>query len=280
MTGILNVLLGFSKPGLGPPFTEIITFNGSATWTCPTGVTEIEYLIVAGGGGSSGGGGGGGGFRTASGVSVAAGSTYTITVGAGGAGTPNFQPNSGVQGGNSSIAGPSPFTTITSTGGGFGGGYAVPGGNGGSGGGAGNDSGDPGGTGNSPVTSPSQGNNGGSAGPGGFAAGGGGGGANAAAANYLAPGGAQQGDPAGGGNGGNGEVSSITGSSVPYAGGGGGGCNTSGASTPGLELEVLVEVEMGLLLKLVMEAQGQQILAVALVEKNTMHHWAAQAALA
>jgi hypothetical protein len=34
-----------------------------------------------------GGGGGAGGYRTASGFSVTAGTTYTVTVGAGGAGT-------------------------------------------------------------------------------------------------------------------------------------------------------------------------------------------------
>ena len=32
-------------------FTVISTFTESSTWTCPTGVTEVEYLIVAGGGG-------------------------------------------------------------------------------------------------------------------------------------------------------------------------------------------------------------------------------------
>ena len=52
-------------------FTVIQTFTANGTWTCPTGVTEVEYLVVAGGGsgGSSSanggiGGGGAGGFRT------------------------------------------------------------------------------------------------------------------------------------------------------------------------------------------------------------------------
>jgi hypothetical protein len=26
-------------------------FQSSGTWTCPTGITEVEYLVVAGGGG-------------------------------------------------------------------------------------------------------------------------------------------------------------------------------------------------------------------------------------
>jgi hypothetical protein len=52
-------------------------------------ITSIDYLVVAGGGGggsdaAGGGGGGAGGFKTASGTTVATGSSYTITVGAGG----------------------------------------------------------------------------------------------------------------------------------------------------------------------------------------------------
>ena len=95
-------------------FVETITFNGSATWTCPTGVTEIEYLVVAGGAGGGGGrgsgdagaGGGAGGFRTGTGLSVTAGTTYTITVGAGGT---KGTLTRGTNGGDSSIAG-SPIT--------------------------------------------------------------------------------------------------------------------------------------------------------------------------
>jgi hypothetical protein len=29
-------------------------FQSSGTWTCPTGITEVEYLVVAGGGGGGG----------------------------------------------------------------------------------------------------------------------------------------------------------------------------------------------------------------------------------
>ena len=83
--------------GLGliqPKTTQIQTFNSTDNWTAPAGVTEIDYLIVAGGGGGGtnrGGGGGAGGFRVGTGQSVSAGTTYTMTVGAGGAGlqTPN-----------------------------------------------------------------------------------------------------------------------------------------------------------------------------------------------
>ena len=118
MTGILNALLGFLKPG-GAGFTIIQTFTSSTTWICPAGVTEVEYLVVAGGGGSAGagnlgstaGGGGGGGFRTGTAFAVVAGTSYTITVGAGGAAGSN-----GVDGGNGND---SVFSTITSTGAGL-----------------------------------------------------------------------------------------------------------------------------------------------------------------
>ena len=93
----------------------------------------ITYLVVAGGGGGgqgkasidNGGGGGGGGFVL--GIStVTPGTTYTVTIGAGGSGAP------GANGANSSIIG----TGLTSIaiGGGAGAQDAAPG-NGGSGGG-------------------------------------------------------------------------------------------------------------------------------------------------
>ena len=79
-------------PG-GPGSTAVVvnTYTGSGSWVCPAGVTEVEYLVVAGGGGGGyynlgggNGGGGAGGFRTGTGLSVTAGTTYTVTVGSGG----------------------------------------------------------------------------------------------------------------------------------------------------------------------------------------------------
>jgi len=68
MTGILALLLGSG----GARYTIIQTFTATQDWTCPAGVTEVEYLIVAGGGGGGGqnsggqcGGGGAGGFELA-----------------------------------------------------------------------------------------------------------------------------------------------------------------------------------------------------------------------
>ena len=72
----------------------VVTFTSSGTWTCPTGVSSVEYLVVAGGGSSGShssydqnlpGGGGAGGMRTGTGYAVTAGNTYTVTVGSGAA---------------------------------------------------------------------------------------------------------------------------------------------------------------------------------------------------
>ena len=168
MTGILNALLGFLRSGTAAPvFTVVQKFTASGSWTCPEGVTSVEYLVVAGGasgGGTSGGGGGAGGFRTGTGFAVTAGTTYTVTVGGGGAGGASTDITRGNDG-SSSVFGNAP-NTITSAGGGGGGAFTAPGSisgkNGGSGGGAGRSPG-VGGTGNTPVVSPSQGNNGGTA---------------------------------------------------------------------------------------------------------------------
>ena len=198
-----------------------------------------EYLVVAGGGsggtpgGAAGqnywgaGGGGAGGMRTDN--ITLSGTSYGVTVGAGGA-APSYNANStsrGVNGGNST------FGDITALGGGGGAGgendgFGGVGAIGGSGGGGGSKYSNTGGNGTS-----GQGNGGGSArngdtsSAGSRTAGGGGGGA-----------GAVGGTPASGsstaGNGGAGLASSISGASVTYAGGGGGGArDTFGGQAAG-----------------------------------------------
>jgi len=196
--------------------THVFTGPGSFVVTCggnDVGSNSVEYIVVAGGGGSAGanvsnspsggsyatGGGGAGGFRknypspTIAGLPVTA-TTYPITVGGGGSGGPTSFPVQGSSGSNSI------FSTITSTGGGYGamGGpipscsplqYGAPGGSGG-GGGAGCGAtpiGSPGGTGNTPPVSPSQGNNGGAGSSSGPTAGGGGGGAGVSGSNATIP---------------------------------------------------------------------------------------------
>jgi hypothetical protein len=192
---------------------------------------SVDFLVVAGGGGGGtlGGGGGAGGYRTST-QTVNAGTVITVTVGDGGAGSTGALDSanrSGSVGSNSLISG-SGLTTITSAGGGFGGGWQITGGNGGSGGGTGSESGSAGGSGNTPNTSPSQGNNGGlglayASGSPNYGASGGGG-ASAVGGNATTT---------AGGNGGAGTASSITGSSVTRAGGGGGGTNNGGTAGSG-----------------------------------------------
>jgi len=174
--------------------THVFTGPGTFTVTnagTPLGSDTVEYLVVAGGGsggsGDNGGGAGAGGYRQNYPSPVSGGlpvsiQGYTVTVGAGGAAvTGNVKGNNGVN---------STFSTITSAGGGRGGGSAAPGcrcgGSGGSGGGGGWPSGS-GGAGNTPATPVSQGNPGGSnTGAAPLYASGGGGGASAAGTNGTA----------------------------------------------------------------------------------------------
>jgi prepilin-type N-terminal cleavage/methylation domain-containing protein len=181
---------------------------GSLTWTVPSGVSSLEYLVVAGGGGGGarhGGGGGAGGLLTATDFSVVAETEHSIAVGAGGAGDANTS-SSCHRGGN---GGNSIFSTIIATGGGAGGGGdTCAGAAGGSGGGAADRFAAAGGTG-----IVGQGYNGGTT-PAEFRGSGGGG---AGEAGHVSP---SQGTAAPGGNG---IQSSITGSAIYYAGGGGAG---------------------------------------------------------
>jgi hypothetical protein len=254
---------------------KIHTFTGPGTFCVsnagnPGGSTSVDYLVVAGGGGSgrdNGGGGGAGGFRYSNStfpVACAPGSPlasatalpvsatgYPITVGAGGGiCTPAFI---GIKG-NDSI-----FSTITSTGGGFGVGCAsntpAPisgnGQPGGSGGGAGQTESPTtrsGGTGNSPPVSPPQGNNGGSTSS--ISNGGAAGGAAMATGSTCGPkvGGVgaglptafgSNGVPSGGyryyagGGGGGGPQGSGPGGAGGLGGGGAGGGGSCTAGTPG-----------------------------------------------
>ncbi len=181
----------------------------------------VEYLVVAGGGGGgrvgavayseAAGGGGAGGLLTGI-VTVATGTSYTVTVGAGGTAGAN-QGDSGVAGGVSV------FGAISAAGGGNSVGTASGAGvSGGSGAGA-----------NAGNLTRSQGvsgqGNGGGTGYSsgvGYAIGGGGGGAGTVGLSAGV---------AFAGNGGAGIASSISGSVVTYAGGGGGGGLNSGGST-------------------------------------------------
>ena len=246
---------------------KIHTFTGPGTFciSCagnPGGSNTLEYIVVAGGGGSKVAGGGAGGFRFASpslapatypgkplaapaGLTASAGA-IPVTVGAGGAGASNGGVPSPVAArGSNSV-----FSTITSAGGGAGGGRTCGNGTqqaaenavnpGGSGGGGFNTPGGsgPAPTGNTPPVSPPQGNNGGtSANQSINAVGtGGGGGATAVGGN-----GSSGPEPAGGNAGDGGDGAGIPtafgsngvpcGSFIYYAGGGGGGAQKNPVSS-------------------------------------------------
>jgi len=183
---------------------------------------NVDFLIVAGGGGGGisggAGAGGAGGYRASfnceasggggsseSAFTAISGTTYTITVGAGGAAHPYSGDQPGNDGSLSSIAGANISTISTVGGGGGGGGAPCVGRPGGSGGGADDGAGGTGTT--------NQGFAGGGSNSGGNY-GGGGGGAGAVGTTFSS------GSTAGAG--GAGVASTITGSPVTRAGGGGG----------------------------------------------------------
>jgi len=237
---------------------KIHTFTGPGTFTVSCagnalGSNSVDYLVIAGGAGGGlkrAGGGGAGGFResvpspaawTASPLAASNGAlpvsaqSYPIVVGAGGTGGTANNPVCSAATTPNEPGAASSFSTISSAGGGKGGGTGTPDGSGQPGGsGGGGFTGTPifptstpvnAGTGNTPPVSPAQGTNGGAGlfpySPG---QGGGGGGAGAAgnpANNSGSPGSTD-------GKGGDGVATSITASPVTRAGGGGGGSRPNG----------------------------------------------------
>jgi len=206
------------------------TFLSSGSFI-PKTSTSVDYLVIAGGGGGAGdygGGGGAGGYREST-LSLTSNTVYTVTVGAGGAANGGAAPSGAANTGSNSV-----FGSVTSNGGGYGGGFGLgntnqPGGSGGSGGGGGaGESADPVGAGG-----------GGTAGQGyagsagtknsSWRVGGSGGGAGGAGGTSVGSTGAS--------TGGIGVYSSITGTSVGRAGGGSGasqgGSGTNTASEGG-----------------------------------------------
>jgi hypothetical protein len=205
------------------PIVVSFTGTGGGAFTVPTGVNNVQVLVVAAGasGGfgnvnEGGGGGGAGGVVYASTYPVTPGGSVPLSVGVGmtAPGSPGGGPPTGNQ------AGASTFGSITANGGGSGG-YGQTGQNGGSGGGGSGFGQDW--AGGSATQGPSgpgtgYGNPGGSghwSGNGNNGAAGGGGGAGGAGS------GAPTGNP--GASGGPGISISITGSAVSYGAGGTGG---------------------------------------------------------
>ena len=193
---------------------------------------NINMLVIAGGGAApygQAGGGGAGGYRFCTSYAITPGSSFKVTVGAGG--TTTAYPGCAQPDANTTSGNVSSFNTCAvgcgakfeSAGGGAGRGPTASGKAGGSGGGTGNHGSNPGGAGNTPNTSPPQGNPG--AGPGSPDASGGGGGG-AGGAGSTSPNGSV------GGAGGNGS-SGWPGDCTTRAGGGGGaGAGPSGGPGP------------------------------------------------
>ena len=80
---------GGSAPAGPTSYTAVQVFTGSQTWTPPSGVTSVDWLVVGGGGGGGdryGGGGGAGGYQAGTGLTVTPGTTYTMAIGSGGGG--------------------------------------------------------------------------------------------------------------------------------------------------------------------------------------------------
>jgi filamentous hemagglutinin family protein len=216
-----------------------ITYNSGAYSFSLGSQAYLNYLVVGGGGGggwNGGGGGGGGGIlqNNTSSTSFSA-ATYSITVGAGGAGAVKNTINTGSNGSSSSIIGGSVSINALGGGGGgnsFGGQGSPANGNGAPSAASGGGGGFMDGAGGSGLVG--QGNSGGTAvffGTGG----------NGATGNGLAGGGGA-GSALGtsGSRGGDGAANSITGSNIGqlsvntyYVSGGGGGATQNGYSAPG-----------------------------------------------
>jgi hypothetical protein len=244
-TGYFDLPAGTTAQRPGSPASGMVRFNtetGEPEWYDPAGSQwlgfskgsdyNVEYLVIAGGGGGGSrisGGGGAGGYRSSvsgessgggasaeSGLTLSSGTTYTVTVGAGGPGSGEWQTRG--SNGDDSV-----FSSVTSTGGGGGGswnvGSGLDGGSGGSGGGASGSASSPARVGGARTTGQGYAGGNGAVAP--QYGGGGGGGAGGVGGTGTAN----------GGNGGNGVTSSITGSPVPRGGGGGGGVENAG--TPG-----------------------------------------------
>jgi hypothetical protein len=207
---------------------RIHRYTSSGTFT-PALSGYVEVLVVAGGGGGGAnhaGGGGGGGFIHEIKYPVVAGTSYTVVVGAGGAGGvwSGTDTRRGVNGDDSR------FASLIAEGGGGGGSrhdglspgsqHGRPGGSGGGGGGFENSVANTWSGGNAIL---GQGNAGGTAT---FHAGGGGGGAGGAGGNASSTDGGSANTI--GGAGGLGRPCAITGTTVYYAGGGGGGLHQNG----------------------------------------------------
>ncbi|MFM9984311.1 MAG: T9SS type A sorting domain-containing protein [Flavobacteriales bacterium] len=220
----LSILLGFNR--LQAQTSETITTTG--TWICPQGVTTITVECWAGGGAggaatgnpAAGGGGAGGAYAKSTSISVVPGTSYTVTIGAGGIG--NNTGNGGA-GGSSWFNSTSTIFAV----GGAGGNGALSNNNTANGATAAN-------SGNVGTINFYGGNGGTGGGSAGAQGGGGGEGAGSAIDGEDASGMTEGDSTNGGGNGATGSTNSANGASATETGGGGAGARAgSGADRTG-----------------------------------------------
>ena len=137
-TGYFDLPAGTTAQRPASPVNGMVRYNTTTSqleayqnsiWVNYAATYSVSYLVVAGGGGGgiAGGGAGAGGLLTGS-SPLLSGTSYTVTVGAGGTGTNNYTSTSGSN---------SVLSTITAIGGGRGSQSAEAGVAGGSGGGGG-----------------------------------------------------------------------------------------------------------------------------------------------
>ena len=134
MAGTNGGIIGpCNAAGCSPISAKVTSFTSSGTFTAQATAT-VEFLAVAGGaggggsGGKGGGGGGGaGGYRTSfgcgcvAGKPVTRGTSYTITIGAGGAGRTEPTISCGGSGSNTVAFACTPLAVTVAGGGGGGG---------------------------------------------------------------------------------------------------------------------------------------------------------------
>lgn len=222
------------SPTAAGTYTDNYNDDGTFSWIAPTGVTSVNVACWgAGAGGSGTGGGGGGAYAASNGISVTAGNSYQVIIGAGGISNgvaSSFNLTTVVAAGGdisgNGVNGGAGGTVADSTGdteyaGGTGGAGGATGGGGGGGGGAGTDGAGVNGDGGILLVGGNGGNgdasSGGAGGTGGNAANG-----TAGTSNALGGG--------GGGGGGN----TFNGASGGLPGGGGGaGTGTDGGGRDG-----------------------------------------------
>ena len=46
MAGALSAMIAAAFSGSSAGYTIVQTFTATSTWTCPAGVTEVDYLVM------------------------------------------------------------------------------------------------------------------------------------------------------------------------------------------------------------------------------------------